>query len=639
MRSTSEHLRSLWLAITLSAIPHGAMGGDSPPVPSSPTPPMHPSASANTDASAPFTLPAPLRREGISHDTLKGAWEGQACECFQVGQAWEQAGNYKRAAKWYRLSAEQGYALAQANLAMLYEHNRVMPDSALIKESGLFLPDGRRVEAMDITLLDLRWHVQDELKQARAKAQTVTAKHLSDRWRHLQENLAEAIHWYHQAAQQGHAGAQYNLGRIYLRLAQGRRRQFLTVPPPAFYHQGKPADLVTRWTRDANDKDAKAQYQLGLLHFHGVNGAPNLARTARLWQTAADQQHRAAEHALAWLEAQGIGVALDTEGAARRYRQLAYHFLEAAGKQGVRDAWLALGHLHLELATDPKRQQQFAAKPEDTANDAINPISPAGNLDYRGARLMFERAAQSFKHPVTDRNATAIAKEYGLPHNWLEAANPGVNLDDLSSGQVLTIPGAPKAMLVLGRLALEGAGQPRNEALAAEWFTQAIPYNQPNAHYLLGYLQQNGLGMQQDLAQARAHYEEAARMNHARAQYNLGLLYYKGVRPGTVEPGNPPARRFQLSLNTAHKPTLIDLLSELQFVDPELIKAGTVQYVPDSKHQREVLLVESPNRNARAIFDALSQAYPKTNFQWTPPIEMPPDPLLSDFQEKPLCRD
>ena len=131
MRSISEHLQSLWLAITLSAIPHGALGGDSPPVPSSPAPPMHPSASANTDASAPFTLPAPLRREGISHDTLKGAWEGQACECFQVGQAWEQAGNYKRAAKWYRLSAEQGYALAQANLAMLYERNRVMPDSAL----------------------------------------------------------------------------------------------------------------------------------------------------------------------------------------------------------------------------------------------------------------------------------------------------------------------------------------------------------------------------------------------------------------------------------------------------------------------------------------------------------------------------
>ena len=642
MRRINENLQPLWLTIILSAIPHGALGGDSPPVPSSPAPPMHPSASANTDASAPFTAPTTLKSiftalpqpPGISHDTLKGAWEGKACECFLVGQAWEQIGDYSKAAKWYRLTAQQGYALAQANLAMLYEHNRVMPDPALTNQPWLLLPDGNKVETKNLTLLDLRWTLQYELNQARAKAQAVQVKKLSDRWNHLQKNLAETIHWYHQAAQQGHTDAQYNLGRIYLRLAQDRRRQFSTVPPPAFYHQGKPDDLATQWTRDAMDGDTEAQYQLGLLHFHGVNGTPNLIRTARLWQTAANQQHRAAEHALAWLEAQGIGVALDTESAARRYRQLAYHFLDVAGKQGVRDAWLALGHLHLELATDPKRQQQFAPKPGDEVpNDTTKPVLPADNLDYRGARLMFERAAQPFEHTVSidGNNATTIASEYGLPYDWLEAANPGINLYNLSSDQVLNIPGAPEAMLALGRLALEGAGQPRDEILAAEWFMRAIPYNQPDAHYLLGYMRQNGMGMQQDLAQARVHYEEAAKMNHARAQYNLGLLYYKGVRPATMEPGNPPALRFQLSLNTAHKPALIDLLSELQFVDPDLIKAGIVQYIPNSKYQREVLVIESPNHNARAIFDALRQAYPKANFQWTTPIEMPRDPLRHKY--------
>ena len=123
-----------------------------------------------------------------------------------------------------------------------------------------------------------------------------------------------------------------------------------------------------------------------------------------------------------------MGVAMDNDSAARRYRKLAYHFLEAAGKQGVRDAWLALGHLHLELATDPKRQQQFDAKPKDVANEAGKPMLPTDNLDYRGARLMFERATKPFKHTVSadSNNATAIASEYGLPYNWLEAANPGV---------------------------------------------------------------------------------------------------------------------------------------------------------------------------------------------------------------------
>jgi len=569
---------------------------------------------------------------GISHDTLKGAWEGKACECFLVGQAWEQIGDYSKAAKWYRLSAEQGYALAQANLAMLYEHNRVMPVSTVTDKPWLLLPDGSKVETNDLTLLDLRWALQHELNQARAKAQAVRTKQLSDLWNQLQESLAETIHWYHQAAQQGHTDAQYNLGRIYLRLAQGRRRQFSTVPPPAFYYPGTPDNLTILWTRDAKDGNTESLYQLGLSYFHGVNGAPNLARAARLWHAAADQQHRAAEHALAWLEAQGVGgVALDTEGAAQRYRQLAYHFLEAAGKQGVRDAWLALGHLHLELATDPKRQQQFAAKPEDPANDAISSILPTGNLDYHGARLMFGRAAQPFKHTVSNGNATTITEEYGLPHDWLEAANPGINLNNLSSGQILDIPGAPEAMLMLGRLALEGAGQPRNETLAAEWFVRAIPYNQPDAHYLLGYLYQNGLGIKQDLSQARAHYEEAARKNHARAQYNLGLLYYKGVRTGSLESGAPPARRLHMSLNTSYKPSLINLLRELQFVDPQLIKSGTVQYVSGFERPQELLLVESLNPNSKVILNALNQAFPKANFQLATPIEMPRDPLRHDY--------
>ena len=674
MRSISGHLQSLWLVITLSAIPHGALGGDSPPVPSNPAPPVHPSASANTDAPAPFTPPV-LPQLGVLHDTLKdggegqtcecfqadqaseqtgndnntnisalftlpwpsrisddtlkkGAREGQACECFQVGLAWEQDGNYTEAAKWYRLSAEQGYALAQANLAILYEHNRVMPGSTSTNPVSLVLPDGRKIEASDITLLDLRQVVQDELKQSRAKAQAVRIKQLSDRWGHIQENLAEAIYWYHQAAQQGHAGSQYNLGRIYLRLSESRRQQFSPVPPSAFYHSGKPDELVAQWNEAPNDKDSEAQYQLGLLHFHGVDGKPNLIRAARLWQEAASEKHHGAEHALAWLEARGNGVALETESAARRYRRLAYHFLELAGKQGVRDAWLALGHLHLELAMDPLRQQQFAAKPNNATDDAAKPISPSGNLDYRGARLMFERAARPFKHPVTDRNATAIAEEYGLPHDWLVIANPGIDIDDLSSGQVLNIPGAPEAMLVLGRLAFEGAGQARNEALAADWFARAIPYNQPHARFMLGYMHHNGLGVKQDLVLARAHYAEAAQMNHARAQYNLGLLYYKGVRLNTEETASQqPARRFRLNLNTEQKPAEIDLLRELQFVDPTLIRAGKVQYVPG----QDILLVESPNRNAHAIFDALAQAFPQANFQWSAPIETPRDPLFHQY--------
>jgi len=150
MRSKSANIQSLWLAITLNAIPHGVPGGDTPPVPSSPAQPVHLSASANRDAPAPFTPPALPQPPGITHGTLKSAWEGQACECYQVGLAWEQAGDFGRAAKWYRLSADQGYALAQANLAMLYEHDQVLPDPATADVPWLMLPGGRIIGVSSI---------------------------------------------------------------------------------------------------------------------------------------------------------------------------------------------------------------------------------------------------------------------------------------------------------------------------------------------------------------------------------------------------------------------------------------------------------------------------------------------------------
>jgi len=624
MRSKCGHIQPLWLVIALGAIPHGVLGGDTPPVPSNPAPPVHPStASANNDAPAPFSiLPQPA---GLSRDVIKGAWEGQACECFQVGEAWEQAENYSKAAKWYRRAAEQGYALAQANLAMLYEHDQVRPGKD--NTPWLIMPDGRKVESADATLLDFREIVADELRRAKASGDPVRAKHLADRWKRLQADLAEAIHWYHQAARQGHVGAQYNLGRIYLRMAQSRRHAFSPAPPPKFYHPGIPENLLAPWETEASQNNSEAQYQLGLLHFHGAAGTVNLNRAARLWKAAADAKHNLAAHALAWLEAQGQGVALDAGNASRRYRSLAYHFLETAGHGGVRDAWLALGHLHLELATDPRRQQQYAAENEGAASDAKPPVAPAGNLDYRGALLMFERAAAPFKHTVSDRNATAIAESYGLPRDWLEAANPGIDLDRLSIGATLSIPGAPEDMLTLGRMALEGAGQPANPGKAAEWFASSIPFQQPDAHFLLGYLYHNGLGVGQNLQQARAHYLEAALLNHGRAQYNLGLLYYQGARLGAVEPGAPPARRFELSFNPTHKPALLDLLQELQFVDALLIRAGTVQYVRDLVQGGEVLLIESPNRNAHALYAALRKAFPLAEFNWVGGIEMPRDPL------------
>ena len=64
--------------------------------------------------------------------------------------------NYAEAVRWYRLAADQGHALAQSNLGIMYGEGRGVP-----------------------------------------------------------QNYAEAVKWYRLAADQGHARAQLNLGAMY----------------------------------------------------------------------------------------------------------------------------------------------------------------------------------------------------------------------------------------------------------------------------------------------------------------------------------------------------------------------------------------------------------------------------------------
>ena len=149
-----------WLLLNLGAIPHGASGGDSSPVPSSPAPPVQLSAS-NRVAPALFTPPGsapaespPTLPPGVNDELLRAAWEGQTTACYQLGKAWHDLDPVK-AANWYRVAAAQGYALAQANLGILYERYQVAPNAAqLVGEGNLTLPAGRKMKREDATFFE-----------------------------------------------------------------------------------------------------------------------------------------------------------------------------------------------------------------------------------------------------------------------------------------------------------------------------------------------------------------------------------------------------------------------------------------------------------------------------------------------------
>ena len=136
------------------------------------------------------------------------------------------------AVRWFRLSAEQGFAAAQYNLGVMYGNGDGVPEDA-----------GEAVR------LELGFPPSRGMLQANTT--------LSVKYAHgygVPEDDAEAVRWYRLAAEQEYASAQFDLGVMYSR------------------GEGVPEDdaEAVRWYRLAAEQgDALAQTNLGLMYANG----------------------------------------------------------------------------------------------------------------------------------------------------------------------------------------------------------------------------------------------------------------------------------------------------------------------------------------------------------------------------------
>ena len=135
------------------------------------------------------------------------------------------------AVRWYRRAAEQGLALAQHNLAVMYR-------------------DGRGV-SQDFDEA-LRWFRQ-AAEQENPNAQTGLGA-MYQQGRDVRRSNEEAVRWYRRAADQGHAPGQTNLGYMYEE-GRGVRRN---------------RETAVQWYRRAAEQGfAHGQYRLGRMYERG----------------------------------------------------------------------------------------------------------------------------------------------------------------------------------------------------------------------------------------------------------------------------------------------------------------------------------------------------------------------------------
>jgi TPR repeat protein len=216
-----------------------------------------------------------------------------------AGRVEGRASQDAEAARLYRRATEQGYAVAQHSLGLMYMQGRGVTHD-IAEAARLY-----RLAA----------------EQGYAPAQSSLAYMYNGRGATL--NYAEAVRLYRLAAEQGYARAQSGLAFMYMQ-GLGVTRDI--------------TEAARLYRLAADQGDVGGQYFLGDMYRDGRGVPRDAAEAVRLYRLAANQGDAGAQHNLGDMYETGRGVPRDDAEAIRLYRLAA-----ARGHQPAIDALQRLG--------------------------------------------------------------------------------------------------------------------------------------------------------------------------------------------------------------------------------------------------------------------------------------------------------
>jgi TPR repeat protein len=284
------------------------------------------------------------------------------------------------------------------------------------------------------------------------------------------ENYEGALMWFGRAANQGDADAQTNLGLMYDR------------------GEGVPEDdkEAVRWYRMAAEQgDAYAQTNLGLMYDRG-EGVPEDDKEAVRWfRKAAEQGDANAQINLGLMYDKGEGVPEDDKEAVRWFRK--------AAEQGDANAQINLGRMYQRGEGVTKDYEKAARW-------------------HRKAAEQGDAYAQYILGVMYD-HGDGVPKDQVKSFQWqLKAAKQGYS----------------DAQFNLGLMYDRGEGVPEDDKEAVRWYRMAAEQGDADAQNSVGWLYHQGIGTPRNYTKAREWYLKAAKDSNSYAQNNLGILYEKG---------------------------------------------------------------------------------------------------------------
>ncbi|ATX78732.1 hypothetical protein Ga0123461_0280 [Mariprofundus aestuarium] len=404
------------------------------------------------DAKAQFVLAMMFSKgEGI-HADLKSSenWLRQSAEqgnsdaqyhlaVFLVDK--QNGSQFKEAASWYLAAARQG-------------HLKAATAFGIMSASGV----GVTADPQQALL----W-LNKAAEAGNAKAQTALGIVYSET-PGFDHNYSEAVSWLQKAAASAQTDAQNNLAVMY---ALGK---------------GIDKDLKQAYTlfQQAAKKDAKAQYNLGVMSLRGIHVTQNEAGAVSWFKKAESGGNSNASPTLALLYHLGRGVSYNETLATHRYQ-------EAAGN-GDLNAAFNLAILYYNSSNFAKAFRNFLQAANGGDAQACNIVA---SMYQRGQGVTYniEQAVQWYR----------------------KAAEAGY---------------AP-AQFNLGNLYRKGEGLDQLDKLAAQWYLKAAESGYAQAQNSIAYMYALGRGVSEDREKARTWFKAASSQGLEIAKQNLPLLEKK----------------------------------------------------------------------------------------------------------------
>ncbi len=371
------------------------------------------------------------------------------------------------------------------------------------------------------------------------------------------QNLADAVHWYLLAAEQGYAKAQARLGLIY----------FIEPPPAAGLSHDSRTEYVggvrdggadDRKTSDAIGSGSNAVRLSGTLGKSFPNGfgvGQNYVEAAKWNRRAADAGIAEAQTRFAHQLALGLGVACDP-GRAMRYFHAAARQNDPAGQAGL-GILIAGGYggkpryeaavpwLQRAASAGNAAAQYWLGQAHLLEASGLGSPSSGLKLLRRAAEQGHTSAMYEFAMAVWRGDSGAV--DLDLSETWLRrAASRGHDAAIRALGQLLleredddgidaanwlrqgAEKGDRRSAALLAELYLRGRGVPRDLVEASHWLGLAGTEARTEAYALLAAFHAKGSGAKDNYAVAVGWLGLAARRGSVAAQFNLGSLYGQG---------------------------------------------------------------------------------------------------------------